>query len=135
MFGYDNLCSASGRVIPPGTVRCCREGHTEKRINEAQAAVIRRIFALCADGTGYARLAKQLNAERALMPIPQRGQPAGWSPSNVREVLHRPLYRGEVVYNTPRRRAPGAVQQPGLDAARPGHPQAARPCPTARIRP
>ncbi len=30
----------------------------------------------------------------------------GWSPSSVYEVLHRPLYRGEVIYNKTRRRAP-----------------------------
>ena len=33
-FGFDNVCSACGRVIPAGKVRCCREGHTEKRIAE-----------------------------------------------------------------------------------------------------
>ena len=25
-FGFDNVCSACGRVIQPGTTRCCREG-------------------------------------------------------------------------------------------------------------
>src|SRR5262249_15329407 len=60
-FGYDNI-----KV----------DGHTERRINEAQAAVIRRIFALCIDGTGYTRIAKQLNAEGALAPKPTRGRPA-----------------------------------------------------------
>jgi site-specific DNA recombinase len=89
-FGYTNV-----RV----------DGHTERRINEAEAAIVRRIFALCADGTGYTRIAKQLNEERAPAPTPQRGQPVGWSPSNVRAVLYRPLYRGEVVYNQTRRRA------------------------------
>lgn len=90
-FGYDNV-----RV----------DGHVERRINEPQAAVIRQIYTLCAAGTGYSRIAKQLNAEQAPAPKPTRGRPAGWSPSTVHEVLRRPLYRGEVVYNRTRRRAP-----------------------------
>jgi DNA invertase Pin-like site-specific DNA recombinase len=105
VFGYDNVCSACGRVIPAGRGRCCRsEGHTEKRINEPQAEVIRRIFALSAAGTGYTRIAKELNAEHAVAPRAQRDRPAAWSPSSVYEVLHRPLYRGEVVWNKTRKR-------------------------------
>src|SRR5262245_14370599 len=100
-FGYDNL-----RV----------DGHVERRINESEAAVIRRIFALCAEGMGYSRIVKLLNADRAIAPTPQRGQPSGWSPSNVRAVLHRPLYRGEVIYNQTRRRNPDGT---GTYATRP----------------
>ena len=103
-FGYDNLCSACGRVIPAGKRRCCTEGHTEKRINDQEAAVVRRIFDLCATGTGYTRIAKQLNAEQAPNPRPQQGRPAGWSPSTVQEVLKRPLYRGQAVWNKSRKR-------------------------------
>jgi site-specific DNA recombinase len=92
VFGYDNV-----RV----------DGHVERRINDAQAAVIRRIFALSAEGMGYTRIAKLLNAEGTLAPKPGRkGRPAGWSPSTVYEMLHRPLYRGEVIYNQTRRRDP-----------------------------
>ena len=64
----------------------------------------RRIFALCATGTGYTRIAKQLNAERCPAPRPQQARPAGWSPSTVYEVLHRSLYRGEVVWNETKKR-------------------------------
>lgn len=60
VFGYDNV-----RV----------NGHVERRINEEQAAVIRRIFALCAAGTGYTRIAKQLNAEGAVAPRSRRDRP------------------------------------------------------------
>jgi site-specific DNA recombinase len=90
-FGYDNV-----RM----------NGHTERRINDAQAAVVRRIFALCAAGMGYTRIAKTLNAEGAVTPTPTRGGPAGWSHSSVYEVLHRTQYRGEVIYNRTRRRNP-----------------------------
>jgi DNA invertase Pin-like site-specific DNA recombinase len=90
-FGYDNV-----RV----------DGHTERRINEAQATVVRRIFTLCTEGMGYTRIAKTLNAESAPAPTPTRGRPTGWSHSSIYEVLHRPLYRGEVIYNRTRRRNP-----------------------------
>ncbi len=80
------------------------DGHVERRINEPQAAIIRRIFALCAAGNGYTRIAKLLNAERALAPRPQQGAPSGLESSTVYEVLHRPLYRGEVVWNKTRKR-------------------------------
>src|SRR5262249_61076935 len=40
------------------------------------------------------------NDERAPAPVPRRqGRPRSWAPSSVREVLHRPLYRGEIVWN------------------------------------
>ena len=89
VFGYDNL-----RV----------DGHVERRINEAQAVVVRRIFDLRASGTGYGRIAKQLNAEHAPAPRPQQQRPSGWSPSSVNEVLHRELYRGLLVWNKTKKR-------------------------------
>ena len=89
VFGYDHV-----KV----------DGHTERRVNEAHAEVIRRIFALCASGTGYTRIAKLLNAERVPAPRPQQARPAGWSPSTINEVLHRSLYRGEVVWNKTKKR-------------------------------
>ena len=60
VFGYDNVevLDASGR-----------RAHVERRINAAEAAVVRRIFELSAAGTGYTRIAKTLNAER--VPSPQ----------------------------------------------------------------
>ena len=89
VFGYDNV-----RV----------HGHVDRRINDEHAAILLRIFRWCADGMGYSRIAKQLNAERAPSPRPQQGRPSGWSPSSVREVLHRSLYRGEIVWAKTRKR-------------------------------
>ena len=48
VFGYDNV-----RV----------DGHVERRINEAEAAVVRHIFELTARGVGARRIAHRLNAE------------------------------------------------------------------------
>ena len=88
-FGYDNV-----RV----------ESHVERRINEGEADVVRRIFELCGAGNGYTRIAKRLNAEGALSPRPQQGRPAGWAPSSVKEVIDRRLYVGEVTWNKTKKR-------------------------------
>jgi hypothetical protein len=95
VFGYDNVevLDAAGK-----------RSHVERRINEAEAAVVRRIFELCAAGTGYARMSKLLNAEHAPAPRPQQQRPAGWGPTSVNDILHRPLYRGEIVWNRSRKR-------------------------------
>lgn len=47
-------------------------------------------------GLGITRIAKRLNAEGVLAP---RQSPRGWAPTAVREILHRPLYKGEIVWN------------------------------------
>ncbi len=90
VFGYDNVRQATGGVV--------------RVINQDEAAVVRRIFQLCAEGHGITPIAKQLNAERAPCPRAQQGRPSGWAPSSVREVLHRALYRGEIVWNKTRKR-------------------------------
>jgi site-specific DNA recombinase len=81
-----------------------RRSHVERRINENEAAVVRRIFELAKAGHGLPRIAKALNEDRAPSPRAQQGRPAGWCPSSVREVLHRPLYRGEIIWNRSRKR-------------------------------
>ncbi len=95
VFGYDNV-----DVLGPDGKR----SHVERRINEAEAAVVRRIFELCAAGFGYRRIAIALNDERAASPRAQRGRSQSWAPSSVRAALHRPLYRGEILWNTTRKR-------------------------------
>jgi site-specific DNA recombinase len=95
VFGYDNVDVQA----LDGT-----RSHVERQINEGEAAIVRRIFDLCAAGNGYTRIAKLLNDERAPSPRPQQARPAGWAPSSVNEILHRPLYRGEVVWNRTRKR-------------------------------
>jgi site-specific DNA recombinase len=110
VFGYDNV------QVPGGDGK---RSHVARQINEAEGAVIRRIFALCAAPMGYTRIAKLLNAERVRSPRPQQGRPAGWSPSTIYEVLHRPLYRGEVQWNKTKKRDAwgrvGATPRPASD--------------------
>ena len=94
-FGYDNVV-----VTGPGGQR----SHVERRINETEAAVVRRIFELSAAGYGYSRITKTLNAEKAPSPTPQQGRPVAWSPTSVKSVLERPAYRGEIVWNRTKKR-------------------------------
>ena len=59
--------------------------------------MVRRLFEQYASGTyGLTSLAKELNAEA--IP-PPHGHRHGWAPSCIREILHRELYRGMVVWN------------------------------------
>ncbi len=88
VFGYDNH-----RV----------EGHVERRINAAEAAVVRRIYELAALGHGNRTIAHALNLDGCPAPRPQSGRPAGWAPSSVRDVLGRPIYRGVIEWDRHRR--------------------------------
>ena len=94
-FGYTNV-----DVIGPDRKR----SHVERVIHPEEAAVVRRIFELSANRTGFTRIAKLLNAEAAPCPRPMGGRPAGWAPTSVRSIVLRPSFRGEVVYNTTHRR-------------------------------
>jgi DNA invertase Pin-like site-specific DNA recombinase len=90
VFGYANV---------PITDANGRRSHVEYVINDAEAAVVRRIFELGASGQGLTTIAKTLNREGARSPLPQQGRPASWARSSVRAVLFRDLYRGLSVWN------------------------------------
>jgi hypothetical protein len=49
-----------------------------------------------AGGLGIGRIAKRLNEEG--IPAPRKS-PRGWAPSAVHEMIRRPLYKGEIVWN------------------------------------
>ena len=69
-------------------------------VNEQQAAVVNRIFGMCADGMSLAQIAKTLNKEGVLAPQPARGRKQrAWAPSSIREILHNERYRGVQVWN------------------------------------
>src|SRR5215203_1879767 len=95
VFGYDNLevLDATGQ-----------RSHVERRINDAEAAVVRRIFEMSAAGAGLTRITKALNEDGVPAPRPQQGRPVGWAPSTVRSVLLRELYSGVIVWNQSRKR-------------------------------
>jgi DNA invertase Pin-like site-specific DNA recombinase len=109
VFGYDNLeiLGLDGR-----------RSHVERRINEAEAAIVRQVFQLSAAGHGLKAIAKHLNAECAPSPRAQLGRSQTWAPSSVREVLHRELYRGVIAWNRTRKRDTwGKHQQTARPAA------------------
>ena len=94
-FGYRNV-----EVFGPDG----RRSHVTHEITPTHAAVIRRIFELCAEGCGQKAIAKRLNAEGAASPRAQQGRVRGWSPSSIHEVLYRERYRGVIVWNQTRKR-------------------------------
>jgi hypothetical protein len=87
-------------------------GHKERRIVKAEAAVIRRIFTQYAGGFGLATIAHMLNGEHAVCPQPQRGRAPGCAPSSIREILIRPLYRGEIVHGQTKKRDKSGKPKP-----------------------
>jgi site-specific DNA recombinase len=89
VYGYENV-----PVLGPDGKRT----HSERRIVEPEAATVRRLFALCAEGFGFCRIAQQLNRAGAPAPRPTKGGPTGWAPSVVRAALYRRLYIGELVW-------------------------------------
>jgi len=90
VFGYDNVRLESGPVV--------------RRINDAEAAVVREIFTLSASSVGVRGIAKCLNAQGALCPRPRGTGPRGWASSSVWAVINRALYRGEIVWEQTQKR-------------------------------
>ncbi len=87
VYGYDNheVLSAEGHRV-----------HVLRVVNPREAELVRQIFDMYAGGLGITRIAKRLNEEG--VPAP-RQSPRGWAPTAVREILRRPLYKGEIVWN------------------------------------
>ena len=106
VFGYDNV-----PVMLTGTDGQPRRSHVERVINDREAAVVRQIFELTAQGRGKTAIAKLLNDRGELAPRAQQHRPRSWASSSIQEILHRPLYRGEVVYNRTRKRNPWGQHQ------------------------
>jgi site-specific DNA recombinase len=94
-FGYDNIT-----ITGPNGGR----SHVERRINRAEAAVVRRAFELAARGIGLRRICWTLNDEGALAPRSQQGRPRAWAPSSVRTLLYRQLYRGLIIWAATKKR-------------------------------
>jgi DNA invertase Pin-like site-specific DNA recombinase len=77
VFGYDNVRIAKGQV--------------DRQINEA--AIVRRIFTLYADGCGYRNIAHLLNEQGVPQPRALMGRPAGWDPGLERRYTPREINR------------------------------------------
>jgi len=95
-YGYENVAEAGGVRL---------------RINPTEAATVRRIFEMAADGGSLKGIAKTLNREGVPSPRPRSGkQYATWCPTAIREMLRRDLYDGRIVWNRSR-----FVKQPGTN--------------------
>jgi site-specific DNA recombinase len=70
-----------------------------QEIIPGEAEIVRRIFQMYADGYSYGRIAKQLNEEGVLSPMPSRyGCVRSWGHTGVREMLFNERYRGRVIW-------------------------------------
>jgi DNA invertase Pin-like site-specific DNA recombinase len=92
---------ADGRVLGYRTVGPSKDRRRE--IDPEQAPLVRRIFQMCADGRGLMRTARVLNNEKIPNPTGQVRNGSSkaarfWSITGIRAILHRQLYRGQVVY-------------------------------------
>ena len=75
-------------------------GGKQLAIFEPEAAVVRRIFRLYADGNSLKAVAKRLNAEHITSPQPQKGRLSrSWCPSSIRTILHNERYIGNVIWS------------------------------------
>lgn len=96
-YGYDNIPvvyparKVGGRPIVIGY---------KATINQAEAALVKRIFELRGQGLNLGRIALTLNAEAA--PSPDNALRA-WTASKVHAILNNPCYLGRLVYGRTRR--------------------------------
>ena len=104
VYGYDNVEVVSSSLDAEGKRKRL---YVVRQLNPDQATVVCRIFELSASGLGLSRIAKTLNSER--IP-PPRQKPHGWAPSCIREMLYRPLYRGEIVWNKTKKEHRGGTK-------------------------
>jgi site-specific DNA recombinase len=95
-YGYDNVRS---------------DGKTTRVINEAEAAIIRRIFELVGHGMGLRAVAHKLNDDH--IPAP-RFSTRGWCGGTVRAIVRRSIYRGEIVWNKHAKRNSAGVKRSGI---------------------
>ncbi len=69
-------------------------------IAEEEANVVRRIFGMYADGNSQTTIAKTLNADGVLAPMPARNRSVrAWCTSSIHEMLRNERYRGVFVWN------------------------------------
>ncbi|MEW8051322.1 MAG: recombinase family protein [Candidatus Thiodiazotropha sp.] len=104
VYGYDNhqvmVTNAQGEEV---------KSHTEFRINNNQADVIRSIFRMYADGHGHTIIARTLNGDPRYKhksdkyfkgqtpPSPRKGT-GSWAPSSVRAILYNVRYTGVIPF-------------------------------------
>lgn len=70
-------------------------------VNKIEAAIVRRIFQMSANGLSLKKIATALNRECIQPPRPRAGKlHPTWCPTAIREMLYRDLYMGRLVWNS-----------------------------------
>ena len=105
-YGYDNVEVLAETPAPDGRPR---RAHVIRRVNPAEAAVVRELFEGYVAGRGLTRLAKGLNARHV---PPPRGGRRGWAGTAIRAILQRELYRGVIVWNKSQKRDRWGAKRP-----------------------
>ena len=85
-------------------------------VNEKEAEIVRRIFALALDGNGSTQIARILNEKgiptKTQMRHPERAEKSGrrqaWDNVSVRAVLNNRFYLGEMAYGKSKRKFVGS---------------------------
>jgi site-specific DNA recombinase len=121
VFGYRNVDVTKGVDQHGRPLR----SHVERVVVPAEAAVVRQIFQLYADGLGLKAIAKRLMQEGAIGPKPfVRKDPTkvepvqGWAPSTIRAILDRTDYVGVYRWNRSIKRTEwGKTQQKARPAS------------------
>ena len=85
-YGYDHMAVSSG---------------VQRTINQGQAAVIRRIFEMFADGMSPLKIAETLNEEGVPSPTGRQWHRSAihGDPKDLSGILNNPLYEGKVYWN------------------------------------
>ena len=106
-----------GRVLRglPAGGRCYGYRNTPQGpvISEQEAAIVRRIFQMSADGISLKAIARTLNHEKIPGPTPRKNRASvGWGHTEIRSILHRDLYRGTITWDkTHFEKRPGTNQR------------------------
>lgn len=80
-------------------------------VHPGEAEVVRRIYSLYLDGSGYSGIAKILNAEGVLSPVAGKRGCGVWTHSSINEMLKRPRYRGLYVHGLTNRKRQGGKRK------------------------
>lgn len=98
-FGYERSKEIKNKVV----------------VNEKEAAVVRRIFSLAAEGKGTTEIARILHMECVPTPMEMRraGKAAGrknlsWSAHKIRKILNNRFYAGDMIYGKSIRESVGS---------------------------
>lgn len=92
--------------------------YTVATVDEVEAAVVRRIFAMRCDGLGFKKIAYTLNADCVAPPAAGKRGTGTWAPGCIRAMLLNARYRGVYVHGKVKKlRQGGAVTRVRAEAS------------------